>query len=163
MLGALVLASQIVTLSLPGVQLVMFFIATFTLAYRWRALIPIYVYVLLYLLYFGFMPWNIPYLYIWLPLWGLFMGIGRVFRNKTSEPARAVKTITSMIICGLFGLAFGTLYAPFWALIAGLSFKQTVAWIIAGFPVDLGYAVSNFAFGIMIVPLSELLIKLDRS
>ena len=67
------------------------------------------------------------------------------------------------ILCGLFGLAFGTLYAPFWAFMMGLNFNQTLAWIAAGFPVDVGYAISNVSAGIMIVPLSELLKKLDRS
>jgi len=156
MLGTIILASQIVMYGLPGVQLVMFFIATFTLTYRWRALIPVYVYVLLYLMYYGFFPWNLPYLYIWLPLWGLFMLAGKI-----KLPKKALVPIY-MVLCGLYGLAFGALYAPFWALIAGLNFRQTVAWIIAGLPTDIVYAVSNFTAGVLIIPLSELLKKLDR-
>lgn len=156
MLGAIILASQIALWGIPGVQLVMFFISTLTVTYRARALIPIYVYVLLFLLYYGFMVWNLPYLYIWLPLWGIFMLAGRIKARNT------LKIPIYMILCGLYGLSFGALYAPFWALIAGLNFNQTVAWIIAGFPIDIGYAVCNFAAGALIVPLSELLKKLDR-
>jgi hypothetical protein len=160
MLGSLILASQIALLNIPGVQAVMFLIATVTAAYGLRALIPIYIYVLLYLLYFGFLPWNLPYLYIFLPLWGLFMLIRT---RRVSNLPEKVRVPLCMFACGLFGLSFGTLYAPFWAIIAGLSFNQTLAWIAAGLPVDIGYAISNFAAGIMIVPLSELLKKLDRS
>jgi len=161
MLGAAMLASQIATYGIPGVQLVMFFIATLTLTYRWRALIPIYVYVLLFLQFYGFFTWNLPYLYIWIPLWGIFMLAGYI-SEKLKLPNK-IRVPLYMILCGLFGLSFGALYAPFWALIAGLNFKQTIAWIIAGLPVDISYAVCNFAAGVLIVPLSELLKKLDRS
>jgi len=160
MLGALILASQIVTYAIPGVQLVMFFIATLTLTYRTRALIPIYVYVLLYLLYYGFVTWNLPYLYIWLPLWGIFM-----FAGKLAEKLRLAhksRMLLYMTLCGLYGLSYGVLYAPFWALIAGLNFNQTLAWIAAGLPFDINYAVCNFAMGVMIVPFSDLLKKLDK-
>jgi len=160
MLGAMTLASQIVTYAIPGVQLVMFFLATFTLTYRVRALIPIYVYVLLYLLHYGFMPWNLPYLYIWLPLWGVFMLAGKI-----ADKLRLVhkpRMLLYMVLCGLYGLAYGVLYAPFWALIAGLSFNQTLVWITAGLSFDINYAVCNFAMGVMIVPLSQLLKRLDN-
>ena len=159
MLGTTILASQIVTYGIPGVQLVMFFIATFTLTYRLRALIPIYVYVLLYLMYYGFLPWNLPYLYIWIPLWGLFMLAGKL---ESKLPKKALIPIY-MVLCGLFGLSYGTLYAPFWALIGGLTFQQTLAWIAAGFfTFDIPYAICNFAMGVLILPLSELLKKLDK-
>jgi hypothetical protein len=160
MLGATILASQIITYGIPGVQLVMILLATITLTYRWRALIPIYVYVLLYLQYFGFFAWNLPYLYIWIPLWSVFMLAGKL-ADKFRLPNK-IRVPLYMILCGLCGLSFGTLYAPFWALIAGLSFNQTLAWIAAGLPVDFTYAVCNFAAGILIVPLSELLKKLNR-
>jgi len=156
MLGSLILASQITLSQILSIQLVMFLIATVTVAYRTRALIPIYVYILLYCLYYGFTPWNLVYFYIYIPLWGLFMLVGKIKSAKVKVPV-------SMITCGLFGLSFGTLYAPFWAFMMDYNLKQTLAWITYGFPVDIGYAISNVAAGVMIVPLSELLIKLDRS
>jgi hypothetical protein len=161
MLGGLILASQITLSQILGVQLVMFLMATVTVAYRTRALIPIYIYNLLYCFVYGFYPLNMVYFYIYLPLWGLFMLAGGIC-ERLKLPLKARAPIY-MIVCGLFGLSFGTLYAPFWAMIAGLSFEQTLVWIAFGFPTDIGYAVSNVTAGVMIVPLSELLKKLDRS
>jgi len=159
MLATIILASQIVLYGIPGVQLVMFFIATITLAYRWRALIPIYVYVLLFLVYYGFFPWNLPYLYIWLPLWGIFMLAGKL---ESKLPRKALVPVYA-VLCGLFGLSFGVLYAPVQAAMFGLTLKQTIVWVAAGLPTDIGYAISNFTAGILIVPFSRLLRKLDRS
>ena len=44
----------------------------------------------------------------------------------------------------------------------GLSFEGMIAWIIAGLPFDALSAIGNFGFGILIVPLSELLLKLEK-
>jgi len=155
MLAAVMHASQFALQTIPGVQLHGLFIAAITLTYRVRALIPLYVYVALHGATYGFL-WSIPYLYIWLPLWGLFMLAGRL-----NLPKKALIPIY-MVLCGVYGLSFGVLYAPFQAAMFGLSFKGVVAWVVAGLPVDIAHAVSNFAAGTLIVPLSELLRKLDR-
>jgi len=90
-------------------------------------------------------------------LWGMFMLIGKV-----SLPIK-VKVPVYMILCALHGLAFGALYAPFAVLIFGIpfSFQTMLAWIIAGLPYDFAHALGNLAAGVLIVPLSELLKKLD--
>ncbi|MCL2035886.1 MAG: hypothetical protein FWG83_00675 [Oscillospiraceae bacterium] len=160
-LAAVILSSQIVFFGLPGVQLNGLFISAITLTYRWRALIPIYVYVLLYLLYYGFLTWNLPYLYIWLPLWGIFMLCG-----KLPLPPK-VKVPLHMFLCGIYGLSFGILYAPFQALTFGWNFEQTLVWVKAGFLLppysDITHGINNFATGMLILPLSNLLTKLDRN
>jgi len=140
---------------IPSVHLIGLFIAAFTLTYRLRALIPIYIYVMVYGALYGFSPWWIPYLYIWLPLWGVFMVAGRF------ELPIKVKVPLYMVLCALHGLAFGLLYAPYWAFVFGLSFQGMIAWIIAGIPFDITHAISNLAAGLLIVPLAELLKKLD--
>ena len=66
------------------------------------------------------------------------------------------------IICSLHGFAFGALYAPAKALTVGFSFKQTLAWIAAGFVYDIIHGVSNFALGLLILPLSKLIRRLMR-
>ena len=43
-----------------------------------------------------------------------------------------------------------------------LSFKATLAWIVAGLPWDLVHGIGNLAVGLLILPLSELLKKLNR-
>ena len=68
-----------------------------------------------------------------------------------------------MGVCALHGLCFGTLYAPFQAVVFGLDFAKTLAWIAAGLPFDVIHALGNLAAGALIVPLVELLRRLEKS
>ena len=73
-----------------------------------------------------------------------------------------VKTIVYPLICSLHGFAYGTLYAPAQALMFGFNLEQTVAWIVSGLPFDMIHGISNFAVGFMILPLVNLLNKLNK-
>lgn len=141
---------------IPNIHLLALFIASFTLVYRVRALIPLYVYILLDGVFAGFALWWLPYLYIWLPLWVAFMLLGRV-----SLPRR-VQIPLYMVICGLHGLSFGTLYAPMQALMYGLNFKGMIAWIVAGLPFDVAHCIGDIASATLILPLTALLEKLEK-
>ena len=66
------------------------------------------------------------------------------------------------VLCSLHGFLYGILYAPAQAIMFGLDFEQTVAWVIAGAGFDLIHGVGNFCLGFLIYPLSELLFKLSR-
>ena len=68
MLGALMLASDLAMEALPNIHVVGMLTVTFTAVFRSRALIPLYVYVFLTGLIFGFSFWWLAYLYAWLPL-----------------------------------------------------------------------------------------------
>lgn len=151
MLGAVMYCSKIFMEFLPNVHLLGVFTIAFTLVYRKKALYPIYVYVMLNGLLAGFNMWWIPYLYIWTILWGVTMLL----------PKNAPK-IVYMLVCSAHGFLFGTLYAPAQAMMFGLDFKGTIAWIIAGFPYDCIHGVANLCVGILIVPIVKLLKKLDR-
>jgi len=155
-LAAVIMTAQITLSFLPSIQLTGLFISAITVTYRAKALIPVYVFVLLYLLYYGFFTWNLPHLYIWIPLWGMFM-----IAPKVKMPQKA-RVFVYAFLCGLYGLSFGTLYSPVWAIVANLNFKQLTAWIIAGLPTDIAHAVCNFTFGFLIIPLSNLFKKLER-
>jgi hypothetical protein len=112
--------------------------------------------VLFYLLFVMiFMLEYSRFLYILLPLTAVFA----LFAWKL--PPGKARGLLFMFLCGLFGLSFGTLYAPSAALTMGFDFRQTVAWIISGLPTDITHAVNNFATGILIIPLTELLKKLE--
>jgi energy-coupling factor transport system substrate-specific component len=141
---------------LPNVHLLGLVTVTFTLVYRKRALIPIYLYVVLEGLFSGFNFWWLPYTYIWTILWAIVMILPRNIPNKISY-------IVYSAVCALHGFAFGTLYAPAQALMFGLTLKQTVAWIIAGVPYDLIHGISNLGLGLLVVPLKELLIMLSKN
>jgi len=155
MLGSIMFCSKVIMEALPNIHLLGMLTMTFTLVYRKKALIPIYVYVVLNGLYAGFNMWWIPYLYIWTILWGITMLLPQ-------KMAPRVGVFVYTTVCALYGLAFGTLYAPAQAIMFGFGFKQTIAWIIAGFPFDLVHAAGNLVAGLLIIPLKELLIKLSK-
>lgn len=155
MLGTVMFLSKLFMEWAPNVHFLGMLTMTYTLVYRRRALIPIYVYILLNGVYAGFNIWWVPYLYLWTILWGITMLLPRNMPNKIAVPVYA-------IVCGLHGLAFGTLYAPAQALFFGYSFKQMLAWIATGLPWDAVHAAGNFAAGFLIVPLRDLLIRLEN-
>lgn len=126
-----------------------------TVVYRKKALVPIYLYVLLNGVVSGFSMWWVPYLYIWTVLWAVTMLLPRNM-SKTAQ------MIVYPIVCALHGLLFGVLYAPAQAVMFSMSFEQTVAWVVAGLPFDAIHGVSNLVAGLLIYPLSLLLKKLNK-
>ena len=155
-LSAIMLVSRISLQMVPFIQLLGLIIASVTLAYRVRALIPLYVYVMLDGIFSGFSLWWMPYIYIWLPLWFSFMLAGKLNLPKK------VKVPLYMVLSGLHGMFFGIMYAPAQALMFGLTFEGTITWVVAGLWFDFMHAMGNFAAGVLIIPLSELLTRLDR-
>ncbi len=154
MLGAIMFISKELMAFLPNIHILGLLIMVYTLTYRGKALIPIYVFVLLEGLFAGFAVWWIPYLYIWTVLWGVTMLLPQKMPNKIAVPVY-------MIVCALHGLSYGTLYSPVWALSMGFNLETTISWIVTGFPWDIIQALGNLAFGTLIVPLTKLLKKLN--
>ena len=155
MLGSLMFCSKIIMELLPNIHLLGMFTMVYTLVFRGKALIPIYIYVFINGLYAGFATWWIPYLYLWTVLWTVTMLLPRQIPRK-------VACMLYPVVCCLHGLAFGTLYAPVQALLFGLNFKQMLAWILAGLPWDVVHAIGNFFAGLLVVPLSDLLKKIVK-
>ena len=155
MLGAIMFTSKIIMEVLPNIHLLGMLTMTYTLVYRRRALIPLYVYVLLMGVYAGFNVWWVPYLYIWTILWGVTMLLPKNMPKKVS-------CVVYPIICSLHGFLFGILYAPAEALFFNLSFSETLIWIANGALFDAIHGISNFFVGFLILPFSELLIKLSK-
>ncbi|MBR2722669.1 MAG: hypothetical protein IKB75_07850 [Clostridia bacterium] len=153
MLGALMLCSKLIMEALPNIHPLGMLTMVYTLAFRKKALIPIYLYVFLNGLIAGFSVWWIPYLYIWTILWGVTMLLPRNMPKK-------VAAIVYPAVCALHGMLFGILYAPAEALFFGLNFEETVAWIIGGIGFDALHTVGNLAAGCFVLPLSILLRKL---
>jgi len=156
MLGALMYASKVLMEVAPNVHLLGVFTIAITVVYRKKALYPIYTYVLLNGLFSGFATWWIPYLYLWLVLWGVTMLLPQ-------NMARSVKPIVYMIVNACHGFLFGTLYAPAQAILFGLNFEKMIAWIVAGLPWDFVHGVSNFFCGLLIVPVITVLQRLERN
>ena len=155
MLGALMFCSKIIMEALPNIHLLGMLTMTYTLVFRTKALIPIYIYVMLNGLFAGFSMWWISYLYIWTVLWGLTMLLPRRMPKKLAA-------VVYPLLCALHGLAFGILYAPAQAIMWGLNFEQTMVWVFTGIPFDAIHGISNFAAGLLVLPFSELLQKLMK-
>ena len=166
MLGAMMLAGKLAFEGIRNVHMVGMLIVTYTVVYRRYALFPIYVFVLLAGLFYGFQQWWLSYLYIWAILWGMAMLLPqhtpRFLRGRlSSETVRTLQSIQYCGVCALHGLLFGTLYAPLWAAIAHLSFRATLTWIAGGIPSDLIHCVGNLCMGVLIYPLAKLLHRLE--
>ena len=155
MFAALMFVSKIIMELLPNIHLLGMFVITLTVVFRVKALIPIYLYVFLNGLYSGFSMWWIPYLYIWTVLWALAMLIPKNIPKK-------VAAFVYPALCALYGLAYGTLYAPAQALMYGFDFEQTLAWIVVGLPYDVIHCIGNLCAGLLVLPLSELTKKLMK-
>lgn len=137
LLGATMFVSKLITEVLPNIHLLGLFIVSYTVVFRAKALIPIYIFVFLTGVYGGFTFWWIPYLYIWSILWLAVMLLPRKMPPKIATPVY-------MVVSGLFGLLYGVLYAPTQALLYGYNLDKTLAWIAAGFYFDIIHGISNF-------------------
>ena len=160
MFGALMFMTKYLMQAIPNVHLLAMFVAAFTVVYRWKALIPLYVYVMIDGIVGGFAMWWIPYLYIWLTLWGAVMLVAPALERR--QVSLKVQTLIYMALCALHGLTFGTLYAPTQALIYGLSFKGMLAWIVAGLWFDVAHGAGDLVAGALVIPLVALLRKLGK-
>lgn len=154
--GVIMFISKMIMEFLPNIHAIAMFIAVFTLTYRHKALISIYVYAFLVGFTFGFSAWWYPYLYIWTILWALIMLIPKKAPFK-------LKIALAAIFCALHGILYGTLYAPFQAIMFGLNFKGMLSWIAVGFPWDIVHMCGNIAMSVLIAPLYKTIIKLQSS
>ena len=155
MLGALMFCSKIVMEALPNIHLLGMLTMVYTIVFRYKALIPIYLYVFLNGLYAGFNAWWVPYLYIWAVLWGVTMLLPK-------KMPKALACVVYPIVCSLHGLFFGVLYAPVQAIMYHFSFEQTMAWISAGLAFDIIHCIGNFAVGLLIYPMAVVLKRLAK-
>ncbi len=156
MMGALIFAAKFAMQHLPNVHLVCVFIICLTVTFRWKALISIYIYVLLEGLVFGFTTYWVSYLYVWLPPFFLALLVPKDWPKWGRALAYAG-------IGFLSGITFGTLFAPAQALFYGLDLKGMFAWILSGLPYDAIHAVSNTILcGYICVPLIDLIRLLLR-
>lgn len=155
MLGVIMLLSKLLMEALPNFHLLGTLITAYTIVYRKDALKPIYIFVLLSGIIYGFGTWWFAYLYIWAILWGMVMLLPKNMKPKVAVPVY-------MIVSGLHGLLYGTLFAPAQAIIFDYNFKTMIAWIIAGFSFDIMHCEGNVVLGILILPIATALRKFHK-
>ncbi len=146
MLGVIMFLSKLLMDALPNIHLLAMLTIAMTLVFRQKALYPIYVYVGIMGLIYGFAPWWVPHLYLWTLLWGATMLLPKTMKT-------GVKTVVCIALCAAHGFLYGTLYAPAQALMYGLNFQGMIAWIITGLPFDLLHGAGNLLAGFLILPV----------
>ncbi len=157
MLGTLIFVSDIVMNVIPNVHIGGMLIVTYTLVYRAKALFPLYIYVLLIGLYEGIGMWWLSYLYIWTILWGMTMLLPKKMPHW-------LKPIVYAVVCAAHGFAFGLLWLPSQMLMMNFPVEQIFTWWKWGFiTADLPHGIGNLIASTLIIPLSTLLRKLNKS
>lgn len=150
-LGALTFGAKVAMSGLPNIEPVSLMVLLFAVTFGWKALYPIYLYVLMEILLYGINLWNINYLYIWTVL-----AVAAILMRPLKNP------LWWAILSGLFGLAFGLLCSPVYVFMGGWDFA--VRWWIAGLGFDAIHGAGNFVIALVLfVPLRNLLQKLYRS
>ena len=150
-LGAVLLVSQIAMAPLPNIEIVSVLVVLFTMVLGRYVGYTLAVFVLLEGLVYGFGLWWFSYLYIW----AILSVVTFCFRKMESRLGWA-------LLCGFFGLLFGTLSSFPTFVLSG--FATGVAYIISGIPFDLIHAVSNFLLAFLLLPvLRKLLQKLTKA
>ena len=157
MLGAVMCVSKVVMEGLPNIHLLGTFVIAFTLTYRQKALYPIYIYVVVNGLWEGFTPFGwLPETYIWLILWGVIMLLPK------NMPKR-VAPVVYMVVSALHGLLFDVFYIPAYVLFADIPWDRIWLTLLAGIPFNISHTIGNFVLGTLIIPITTVLRKLDKS
>ena len=147
-LGALTFALQVVMGPLPNIEPVSLLVLLFAAVFGWKCLYPVYVFVVMEILFYGLGLWNINYLYIW------------------AVPALAGVLLWRMdgslgwaLVSGVFGLTFGALCGIVDIFIGGWAYALT-KWA-SGIPFDILHCAGNFGIALILFkPLRRVLERL---
>lgn len=148
MLGALTFAAQVVMGPLPNIEPVSLMVMIFGAVFGWRGLYPVYVFVVMEVLYYGLGLWNINYLYIW----GV-LAVAAILLRKMQQP------LGWAMVSAVFGLCFGALCGIVDIFIGG--FGYAAAKWASGIPFDIAHCGGNFVIALVLFkPLRTLVEKL---
>ena len=149
MLGALTFGAKVAMSALPNIEPVSLFVMLFAVIFGWKALYPIYLYVLMEVLLYGINFWNINYLYVW-----LILAVAAMAMRRLQNP------LWWALLSGLFGLAFGLLCSPVYMVVGG-SVSYGIRWWLSGLAFDIPHAIGNFIIALVLFyPMRKLLQKL---
>lgn len=148
LLSALLFGAKMVLAPLPNIEPVSLLILVYVSVLGLRALIPVYVYVLLEILTWGFGYWSACYLYVWAVL-----ALAAWLLRKMDSP------VGWAILSGAFGLSFGALCALSYWVAGGWAFA--LSWWVSGIPFDLLHGAGNFAMALVLFrPCRKVLLRL---
>lgn len=144
-LGALTFALQVVMGPLPNIEPVSLLIMLFAVTFGWKGLYPVYIFVVMEILFYGFSVWNVYYLYVW-----TILTVAAILMRKQQSP------LVWALLSGVFGLVFGALCGIVDIFIGG--FGYAAAKWVSGIPFDLLHCGGNFVIAlVMFDPLRKLL------
>ena len=144
-LGAMTFAAKYVMSLLPNIEPVSLMVMLFAVVFGWKWVYPVYLYVVMEILFYGISLWNINYLYIWAVL-----ALAAMCLRKMDS------ALGWAMLSGVFGLAFGALCGIVDIFIGGFGYAVT-KWI-SGIPFDIAHCVGNFAFALILFgPLRKLM------
>lgn len=147
-LGALTFAAKYVMSGLPNIEPVSLMVMLFAVVFGRKCLYPIYLYVLMEILFFGINLWNLNYLYIW-----LILAAAAYLLRKMVQP------LGWAILSGTYGLLFGALCGIVDVFIGGFSYAAA-KWV-SGIPFDIAHCIGNFVIALLLFkPMRELMEKL---
>ena len=147
-LGALMFALQVAMSPLPNIEPVSLLVVLFAVVFGWKVLYPIYIFVIMEILFYGFSLWNVYYLYIW-----AILAVAAILMRKQES------VIAWALLSAVFGLMFGALCGIVDIFIGG--FGYAAAKWVSGIPFDLMHCGGNFVMALVLFkPLRRLLQKL---
>lgn len=147
LMGALMVGTQVAMAALPNVNLVSVLIILTVIIYGIKAFYPVYVFVVLEGLIYGFGLWFFNYLYVW----AVLVGIALLLRKNTNYLIWAV-------VAGIFGLSFGALCTIPYFFIGGPA--MALSYWVSGILFDITHCISNFVLTLLLLkPLKELFSK----
>ena len=144
-LGALTFALQVVMGPLPNIEPVSLLVMLFAVTFGWKSLYPVYIFVVMEILFYGFSVWNVYYLYVW-----AILAVAAILMRKQQSP------LVWALLSGVFGLVFGALCGIVDIFIGG--FGYAAAKWVSGIPFDLLHCGGNFVIALVLFdPLRKLL------
>ncbi len=147
-LGALMFALQVVMAPLPNIEPVSLLVMLFAVVFGWKSLYPVYIFVVMEMLFYGFSLWNVYYLYVW-----TILAAAAILLRRQEH------VLVWAILSGVFGLAFGALCGVVDVFIGG--FAYAAAKWVSGIPFDVTHCIGNFVIALLLFkPLRRLLNKL---
>lgn len=147
LLGAMTFAAKYVMSFLPNIEPVSLMVMLFATVFGWKWVYPVYLYVVLEVLFYGISLWNINYLYIW-----AILATAAWLLKDMRHP------LGWALVSGVFGLLFGALCGIVDIFIGGMGYAVT-KWV-SGIPFDIAHCTGNFVIALVLfAPLRKLLEK----
>lgn len=136
--SAILVIAQVGLAVIPNVELVSLLCIIYTLYFRKKAIVIIYVFVAVEGIIFGFGLWWFSYLYVWTILWAITMIVSKWTKSF----------VAWAIISGFFGLFFGMLTAIPYLFMGGIAMAFTY-WV-NGIAFDIAHCVGNVVTAVLL-------------